>query len=136
MAFLRQVSWLLVSLSVLVLSAEALAPAGRTSTKVHQQIQSEVEAPSSNTVSRRNLFQQTGIASASIFLSSLGFSNPLPAQAAETLDDYLVSAVSSRNPRMEDGKHDGINAESFSNKAVSECPYSKPAKHCSTKLSA
>ena len=90
MPFLR----LFVSLSVLLLSAEALAPAGRNGYKVNQQIQAEVDASSSSEVSRRNLFRQTGIASASIFLSSLGLSNPLPAQAAETLDDYLVSTVS------------------------------------------
>lgn len=78
---------------MLFLSAEALAPAGRDGYKVNQQIQAEVGASSSSEVSRRNLFRQTGIASASIFFSSLGFSNPLPAQAAETLDDYLVSIV-------------------------------------------
>lgn len=93
MAFLRQVSWLFASLSVLFLSAEALAPAGRHGYKVNQQIQAEVGASSSSEVSRRNLFRQTGIASASIFFSSLGFSNPLPAQAAETLDDYLYKII-------------------------------------------
>jgi len=94
MACLRvQLSWLFVGLSLLCLSAEALAPTGRNSYNVNQQTQSEVETPGTVSVSRRNLFQQTGIASASIFLSSIGFANPLPAQAAETLDDYLYKII-------------------------------------------
>lgn len=89
-----QLSWLFVSLSLLCLSAEALAPTGRSIYKVNQQSQSEgIETPCSASLSRRSLFRQTGVASASIFLSSIGFSNPLPALAAQTLDDYLYKVV-------------------------------------------
>jgi hypothetical protein len=93
--------WLFVSLSLFCQSAEALAPTRsskvttrpqRDQTNIHevrnQQSQSEDNEAE---FSRRNLFRQAGIASASIFLSSIGFSNPLPAQAADDLDSYLVS---------------------------------------------
>lgn len=91
MACLRfQLSWLIASL--LYLSAEALAPTGRsTYNAVNQQLSPSDESAVS--AARRNLFRQTGIASASIFLSSIGFANPLPAQAAPTLDDYLYKIV-------------------------------------------
>lgn len=93
-------SLLLVSLSLLCQSADALAPtrAKRTNCKLlnEQSRPNESEIPCSATVSRRNVFQQAGIASAAtLVLSSIGFSNPLPAQAAAdtTLDSYLYKIV-------------------------------------------
>ncbi len=101
---------LFVGLSLLCLAAEALAPSrlnksgqvaqrAETSQISPQEVDSETPA-----FSRRNLFKQAGAASASMFLSSIGFSNPLPAQAAETLDDYLVSGISKKlsNPWREE----------------------------------
>lgn len=92
-------SLLLVSLSVFLHSADALAPtrAERTNCKLlnEQSRPNESESPYSASVSRRNVFQQAGIASATLVLSSIGFSNPLPAQAAAdtTLDSYLYKIV-------------------------------------------
>ncbi len=96
-----QLSHLFVGLSFLCLSAEALAPTGLSKSCVKRnsfQLGAQRQSEDSDSVafSRRNLFKQAGAASAAVFLSSIGFSNPLPAQAAETLDDYLVSGVSKR----------------------------------------
>lgn len=94
-----QLHHLFVGLSSLCLSAKALAPTrlGKSG-PVTQQIETSQIIPQETgsqtpEFSRRNLFKQAGAASAAIFLSSIGFSNPLPAQAAETLDDYLYKVV-------------------------------------------
>jgi len=54
--------------------------------------------------SRRNLFRQAGIASATIFLSSIGFPNPLPAQAADAddLDSYLYKIIRVREATQQE----------------------------------
>jgi hypothetical protein len=84
--------WLFVSLSLFCQSAEALASTRPSKTATEpQRAQRKINETA---FSRRNLFRQAGIASATIFLSSIGFSNPLPAQAAEDLDSYLVSRFS------------------------------------------
>lgn len=93
--------WLFVSLSLFCQSAEALAPTRpskiatepqRAQRKMNDLRNQRSQSEDDETAfSRRNLFRQAGIASASIFLSSIGFSNPLPAQAADDLDFYLVS---------------------------------------------
>ena len=103
---LQTLLWVFVSLSLLCQSAEALAPTrmGKTASDPlgaernyynvpNQQSQSkDSENLHSESLSRRNVFRQAGIASATLFLSSIGFSNPLPARAADTtLDSYLVS---------------------------------------------
>jgi hypothetical protein len=96
--------WLFVSLSLFCQSAEALASTRPSKTATEpQRAQRKINEPcnqqslsenNETAFSRRNLFRQAGIASATIFLSSIGFSNPLPAQAAEDLDSYLVSRFS------------------------------------------
>jgi len=65
----------------------------------NQQSQSEDDE---TVFSRRNLFRQAGIASASIFLSSIGFSNPLPAQAADDLDFYLYKIIRVREATQQE----------------------------------
>ena len=106
MALRRLKLWSLVaSLLLLCQKAEGLASSRPIQTLVepqegerlfyrseNQHIQPDHNLSSdSATVSRRNLIRQAGVASASIFLSSLSFLGPLPAKAAETLDSYLVS---------------------------------------------
>ena len=112
---LKSWGWLLVSLSLLCQSADALASTRLSKTgfaeqstiersmkeqKNQQKVQSSPDygetLSSSVQFSRRSLFRQAGIASATVLASSAVFTNPLPAQAAvaadSNLDSYLVSS--------------------------------------------
>jgi len=104
--------WLFVSLSLFCQSAEALASTRPSKTATEpQRAQRKINEPcnqqslsenNETAFSRRNLFRQAGIASATIFLSSIGFSNPLPAQAAEDLDSYLYKIIRVREATQQE----------------------------------
>ena len=100
--------WLFVSLSLLCQSGEALISTRQSKTFAEPQ-RAEINIPDlqnqrrrskdsetsySGQFSRRNLFRQAGIASTTIFLPSICYQKPLPAQAADTLDSYLVRRLS------------------------------------------
>jgi len=109
---LCKIWWLFASLSLLLQSADALASRKPITTAAepqragqckNQQLHPEdSESRCSDSMSRRNLVRQAGIASASIFLSSIGISNPQPAQAAETLDEYLYKIMRVREATIQE----------------------------------
>jgi len=53
-------------------------------------------------LSRRNIFRKVGIASVTIFVSSISSSKPLPAEAADTLDGYLYKIIRVREATQQE----------------------------------
>lgn len=110
--------WLFVSVSLLCQSAEALASIRPSNAGVEPQISERIiydlrngrnhekvnEASYSVAFSRRTLFRQGGIASATIFLSTFNSLDPLPAQAADTLDSYLYKIVRVREATLQESR--------------------------------
>ena len=87
---------LFISLSLLCRSVESFSSTSQSKTGLAAPLKSqygieEFDARDLARLSRRTLFRQFGTASAAMLLSSVVVSNPLPARAAETLDEYLVS---------------------------------------------
>ena len=96
---------LFVAISLICYSVEALSvsrhskaivESQKSEQKLHwiyneQNLSTKREFIDSVALSRRNVFRKAGIASAVIFTLSMSSANTLPAQAADTLDGYLVS---------------------------------------------
>lgn len=117
---MKIVLWLFVSVSLLCQSAEALASKRPSNAGADLQISERSShdlfnsrsQPTTSEVlcsvafSRRNLFRQGGIASATIFLSTINSLNPLPAQAADkaaaTLDTYLYKIIRVREATLQE----------------------------------
>jgi len=113
---MKIVLWLFVSVSLLCQSSEALTSTRPSNAGADPQISERSShdlfdsrsQPTNSEVfysaafSRRNLFRQGGIASATIFLSAINSLNPLPAQAAETLDTYLYKIIRVREATLQE----------------------------------
>lgn len=108
--------WVFVSLSLLCQSGEAListrhsktvAEPQRAETNISDVQNQRKRSKDSETLysgqfSRRNLFRQSGIASTTIFLTSIYSQKPLPAQAADTLDSYLYKIIRVREATQQE----------------------------------
>lgn len=116
MPCLRSKFWLCVTLSFLCHSAEALSLPGQSKITIESQRSERVsyqmyaenfpliktESSPSVPLSRRNVFRQAGIVSATMFLSTIGSPILNPAQAADTLDGYLYKIIRVREATQQE----------------------------------